>query len=72
MWIILLGVFEDVPLVQFIRLVFSRMPGEATVDDSGLGCCVPRLSSAIISLYSLIIHRRSRPYSVSYHWMTVV
>ena len=42
--------FEDVPLVGFIYLVFTRMPGRVTVSYSGLCCCVPCLSSAIISL----------------------
>ena len=28
--------FEDVPLVEFIYLVFTRTPGGVTVDDSGL------------------------------------
>ena len=32
------SVFEDVPLVEFIFLVFSRVPAEVTVGDSGL-CC---------------------------------
>ena len=42
--------FEDVPLMDFMCLVFTHIPGGVTVDDSGLGCCVPCLSSAIISL----------------------
>ena len=42
--------FEDVPLVGFIYLVFTRTPGGVTVGDSGLCCCVPCLLSAIISL----------------------
>ena len=42
--------FEDVPLVEFIYLVFTCAPGGVTVGDSGLCCCVPCLSSAIISL----------------------
>ena len=29
--------FEDVPLVEFMYLVFTSMPG--AVDDSGLCCC---------------------------------
>ena len=57
--------FEDVPLVEFIYLVFTRTPGGVTVGDSGLCCCVPCLSSAIISLCLLILHERSRPHSVS-------
>ena len=36
--------FEDVPLVEFIYLVFTRMPGRVTVSYSGLCCCVPCLS----------------------------
>ena len=47
--------FEDVPLVDFIYLVYTRTPGGVTVGDSGLCCCVPCLSSAIISL-CLLIH----------------
>ena len=41
--------FEDVPLVEFMYLVFTHMPGGVTVGDSGLCCCVPCLSSAITS-----------------------
>ena len=41
--------FEDVPLVELIYLVFTRMPGGVTVGDPGLRCCVPCPSSAIIS-----------------------
>ena len=44
------SLFENVPLVEFLYRVFTRMPGRVTVGDSGLCCCVPRLSSAIISL----------------------
>ena len=40
---------EDAPLVEFMYLVFTRTPGGVTVGDSGLCCCVPCLSSAIIS-----------------------
>ena len=47
--------FEDVPLVEFIYLVFTRTPGGVTVGDSGLRCRVPCLSSAIISRYLLIV-----------------
>ena len=32
--------FEDVPLVEFVYLVFTRMPGGVTVGDSGLCVCV--------------------------------
>ena len=42
--------YEDVPLVEFTCLVFTRMPGRVTVGDSGLCCCVPCLSSDVISL----------------------
>ena len=56
---------EDVPLVEFMYLVFTRTPGGVTVGDSGLCCCVPCLSSAIISLCLLVLHKRSRPQSVS-------
>ena len=34
--------FENVPLVEFIYLVFTRTPGGVTVGDSGHGCCVCR------------------------------
>ena len=47
--------FEDVPLVEFMYLVFTRTPGGVIIGDSGLCCCVPCLSSAIISL-CLLIH----------------
>ena len=40
--------FDDVPLVAFMYLVFTRTPGGVTVGDSGLCCCVPCLSSAIM------------------------
>ena len=39
---------EDVPLVEFMYVVFTRTPGGVTVGDSGLCGCVPCLSSAII------------------------
>ena len=42
--------FEDVPLVEFLYLVFTRTLDGVTVGDSGLCCCVPCLSSAINSL----------------------
>ena len=57
--------FEDVPLVEFIYCVFTCTPGGVTVGVSGLCCCVPCLSSVIISVYLLILLRRSRPTSVS-------
>ena len=41
--------YEDVPLV-FIYLVFTPTPGGVTIGVSGLCCCVPFLSSAIIPL----------------------
>ena len=50
--------FED------LCILFTRVPGRGIV---GLCCCVPCLSSAIISLCLLILHRRSRPHSVSDH-----
>ena len=59
--------FEDVPLVGFMYLVFTRMPGGVAVGDSGLCRCVPCLSSAIISLCLLILQKGSRPHSVSDH-----
>ena len=42
--------FADVPLVKFLYLVFTGTPGGVTVGDSGLCCCVPCLSNAVISL----------------------
>ena len=33
--------FEDVPLVGFIYLVFTRTPDGVTAGDSGLCCSVP-------------------------------
>ena len=48
-------VFENVFLVELLYLVFTRMPGGVTVGDSGLCCCVPCLSSSIISL-CLLMH----------------
>ena len=52
-----LGIFfsEDVPLEEFIYLVFTRMPGEVTVGGSGLCCCVSCLLSTIISSLCLLI-----------------
>ena len=44
--------FEDVPLVEFMYLVFTCMPGGVTVGNSGLCCCVPCLSSTFIPLGS--------------------
>ena len=52
----------DVSLVELMYLVFTRMPG---VGDSDICCCVPCLSRAFISLSLLILHKRSRPHSVS-------
>ena len=46
--------FEDYLLVEFMCFVFTQTPGGVTVGDSGLCCCVPCLSSAIISLCLLI------------------
>ena len=52
--------FENVPLVEFIYLVFTGTLGGVTVGDSGLCCCVLCLSRAIISLYLLIFHCHHR------------
>ena len=41
--------------MEFIYLVFTRMPGGVTVGDSGLCCCVPCLLNAMNSL-RLMIH----------------
>ena len=46
--------FEDVPLVEFLYLVFTRMPGGVIVGDLGLCCRVPCLPSAFISLCWLV------------------
>ena len=32
--------FEDVPLVEFMYLVFTRVPVRVTVGDSSLCCCI--------------------------------
>ena len=37
--ILTLLVLKDVPLVEFMCLVFTRMPVRVTVGDSGLCCC---------------------------------
>ena len=50
-----INVAEVVPLVEFIHIVFTRKSGAVIVGDSGLFCCVPCLSSAIISLRSVIL-----------------
>ena len=47
--------FEDVPLMEFIYPVFTRTPGGVTVGDSGVCCCVPCLSSAIICLCLMVV-----------------
>ena len=60
--------FEDDSLVEFRVLryiVFICMPGGVTVGDSGLCCCVPCLSNAAVSPCLLVLHRHSRPHSVS-------
>ena len=44
------SLFEDVPSVEFIYLVFTGTPGGVTVGSSGLCCCVPYLSSVFIPL----------------------
>ena len=41
----------DVPLVEFIYFVLTRMPGGGTGGDSGLCRCVSYLLSAITSFY---------------------
>ena len=45
---------EDVPLVEFMYLAFTRMPGGVTTGNSGLRYCVSCLLSAIISLCLLL------------------
>ena len=47
--------YEDVLLMEFIYLVFTHTTDGVTVGDSGFCCCVPCLSSAIISLRLLIL-----------------
>ena len=51
--------YEDIPLMELIYLVFTRTPGGVIVGDSGLCCCVPCLSSALISLCVLFSARCS-------------
>ena len=46
--------FEDVPLAEFTDLVFTCTPGGVTI---GLCCCVPCLSSAIVSQCLLVQHQ---------------
>ena len=41
---------EEVPLVEFMYPVFTRMPGGVTAGDSGLCCCVPCLLRAVLDL----------------------
>ena len=60
--------FEDVPLVQFICLAFSRMLGGVNLRNSGLYRCVPCLSSAIISLWLVLIGH----YTGAVHTLAVV
>ena len=57
--------FWGCTLVEFIYLIFTRMPGGVTVGDLGLCCCVPCPSSAIISLCLSTLHKPSRPHFVS-------
>ena len=42
--------FEDVPLVEFIYHVFTRMLGEVTIGDSVVFCCALCLMRTINSL----------------------
>ena len=41
------------PLVDFMYLVYTHMLSGPTIGSSGL-CCIPCLSSTIISLYLLV------------------
>ena len=50
-----LPVLNNVPFVEFMYFVFTRMPGEVTVGDLGRCCCVPRLLSAMNFLCLLLI-----------------
>ena len=59
--------FEDVPLMEFTYLVFTRAPCGVIVGDSGLCCCVPCLSSTFNSRCLLSLNRHSWPSSVSYY-----
>ena len=56
---------KDVPLVEFMHIVLTHMPGEITAGESGLCHCVPCLSSAIISLCLFILRQHSRCCPVS-------
>ena len=64
--------FENVPMVEFIYLVLTRTPGGVTAGDSGLCCCIPRLSSAIISLYLLILFKCSFRYFVGNRTVPII
>ena len=50
---------------SFYTLYLVARQVGVTLGDSGLCCCVPCLSSAVVSLCLLILHKRSRPHSVS-------
>ena len=52
-------ILEAVPSVELMHPVFTGVPGGVTVGDSGLCCCVPCLSSAIVSLCLLIIFNQA-------------
>ena len=39
-FVVVIGGGEDLPLVEFMFLVFTRMPGGVTVGNSGLCRCV--------------------------------
>ena len=49
--------------MEFIYIVFTRTPGGVTVGDSGFCCCVPCLSSAIISCGLLIAVSMQNPFT---------
>ena len=63
--------FEDVPLVGFMYLVFTRMPGGVAVGDSGLCRCVPCLMSVINSLCLFIVQQIALKW-LSFMWFCVV
>ena len=45
----------DVPLLEFLYPVCTRIPGGVTVGGSGLRCCVPCPLSAMNSILLLLI-----------------
>ena len=56
--------YWNVPLLEFMYPVFTRLSGGITVGDSGLYCYVPCLMSAIATLYLLIV-----PGALTFQWL---